>query len=149
MAVQGHLPAAPSAMPLKLFVVSHLRPRIMSLAGTLFIAAPIGRRLVGPKVIIAYSVRIAYWLADTAHALQRQARGKRASQLHGASAAPMTTVVGGTWLAARLQLRNDARRQHFSEFDAPLVKTVDRPRRALGKYAMLIKCHQLAEHLRS
>ena len=56
--------------------------------------------------------------------------------------------MGGTWLAARLQLRDDARRQYLAEFHAPLVKTVDRPHRALGKYAMLIKSHEAAEALR-
>ena len=56
--------------------------------------------------------------------------------------------MGGTWFAARLQLRNDARRQYLAEFDAPLIKTVDCPHRALGKYAVFIKSHEAAEALR-
>ena len=47
--------------------------------------------------------------------------------------------------ARAFHLRNDPLRESFSEFDAPLVETVDLPDDSLGEHAVLIQRHQLAE----
>src|SRR5271170_3602434 len=55
-------------------------------------------------------------------------------------------VVGGTVVSKlrfflALKFGDDALRQDFSQFDAPLVERVDVPDRALSKGGMLVKRH--------
>src|SRR5208282_4550394 len=62
-------------------------------------------------------------------------------------------IVGGTvmrqrWFRFALDLRNDPLRQHFPQLDAPLIKRVDAPDRALGKNGVFVKSDQRAEDFR-
>jgi len=44
-----------------------------------------------------------------------------------------------------LQLRNNALRQDFAQFDSPLVEGIDVPDRALREYGMLIERDQFTQ----
>ncbi len=49
------------------------------------------------------------------------------------------------WLRPAFQFGNDALRQDFSKFHAPLIERINVPNRPLHEHAMLIKRHELAE----
>ena len=51
--------------------------------------------------------------------------------------------------AGALEFWNDTVRQHFAEFDAPLVERVDIPDSALNKDLVLVERDELAKCLRS
>ena len=52
------------------------------------------------------------------------------------------------WLSRAFKFRNNALRQHFAEFHAPLVKRIDLPDYALREHRVLIERNQFAEHRR-
>src|SRR5580658_2745248 len=55
------------------------------------------------------------------------------------------TVVREFRLGGTFDFRNDALRQKFAEFHAPLVERINVPDRALGEDAVLVKRNELAE----
>src|SRR5437870_13619470 len=57
-------------------------------------------------------------------------------------------IVMQVWLAWILELRRNARGQLLAELDAPLIERVDVPDDTLGKNAVLVQRHELAERVR-
>ena len=58
-----------------------------------------------------------------------------------------TIVFESGWPFA-FQFGNDALRQGLAQFDAPLIKGIDAPDRALGEDDVLVKRDKFAEHFR-